>query len=147
MRATLQAVSDRDNVEILRRGFEGFRERGIDAMEDLVHPDFEGGADPQLLTEPQVYRGPEGIRRWFEGFEGFIEDVRFEADQFVGNGDRVLVAARLVGRGVGSGIEVEQRAWQVWTLRDGRAIRLHIYADEAEARREAGLDPEPGAGE
>jgi ketosteroid isomerase-like protein len=147
MRATLQVVADRDNVEIMRRGFEGFRQRGIDAMADLIHPDFEAHADPQLTTEPDVYRGADGIRRWYEGFEGFMEEVRFETDEFVGSGDRVLVAARLVGRGAGSGIEVEQRAWQVWTLRDGRAIRLDTYADEAEARREAGLDPGPGGGE
>jgi ketosteroid isomerase-like protein len=147
MRATLQAVSDRDNVEIMRRGFEGFNERGVDAMADLIHPDFEGHADPQLTTEPEVYRGPEGIRRWYEGFEGFMEDVHFEPDEFIGSGDQVLVAVRLVGRGAGSGIEVEQRAWQVWTLHDGRAIRLETFADPEPARRAAGLDPRAGAGE
>jgi ketosteroid isomerase-like protein len=140
-------VSDRDNVEILRRGFEGFRRRGIDAMAELIHPEFEGHADPELATEPGVYRGVEGIRRWYEGFEGFMEDVRFETDEFVGSGDQVLVAARLVGRGAGSGIEVEQRVWQVWTLRDGKAIRLDTYADEAAAREAAGLDPGQGGGE
>jgi ketosteroid isomerase-like protein len=140
-------VPDHDNVEILRRGFEGFRRGGPDALVDLVHPDFEARGDPQLTTEPDVYRGAEGVRRWYEGFKGAIEDVRFEAANFEASGDKVLVAARLVGHGAGSGIPVEQLGWQVWTMRDGLAIRLDIYADEDVARREAGLDPRPDEGE
>jgi ketosteroid isomerase-like protein len=140
-------VSDHDNVAILRRGFEGFRQGGPDALVDVIHPDFEARGDPQLTTEPDVYRGPEGVRRWYEGFEDTIDNIRFETDDFEASGDKVLVAARLLGRGAGSGIEVEQLGWQVWTMRDGLAIRLDIYADENVARQAAGLAPRPGGGE
>jgi ketosteroid isomerase-like protein len=128
-----------DNVEILRRGLEAFNRDGVEGLIEILDPDFEGQADPELTTEPGVYVGHEGIRRWFAGFEGFMDDVHFEADQFIPAGDSVLVPGRLVGRGRGSGIEAAQRLFQVWTLRDGKAVRLVSYTDMASARAAAGI--------
>jgi uncharacterized protein len=132
-------VSGDNNADLLRRGFEAFERDGIDALLEYIHPDFEGIASPELATEPGVYRGHEGVRQWFAGFEGFMDDVHFEPDEFLAAGDRVLVGARLVARGMGSGIVVEQKNFQVWTFRDGTAIRLETYADMESARAAAGM--------
>ena len=128
-----------DNVELLRRGFEAFNRGGIEGLIELIHPDFEAQAPPELTTEPGTYRGAEGLRRWFDGFEGIMEDIRFEPLDYIPSGDRVLVPVRLLARGRDSGIEVEQRSFQVWTLRDGKAIRLDTYADLDTAREAACL--------
>ena len=131
-----------ENVEIIRRGFEAFTDEGIEGLAPLIDPDMEATAPPELSTEPAVYRGMDGIRRWFAGFEGSMENVHFEADQFVDAGDKVIVAARLVARGAGSGLQVEQSMVQLWTMRDGKAIRLDNYADMKTARDAAGLAPD-----
>ncbi len=134
-----------ENVEIIRRGFEAFTDEGVEGLAPMVDPDMEAIAPPELSTEPAVYRGMDGIRRWFAGFEGSMQDVHFEADQFVAAGDKVLVAARLVARGAGSGLHVEQPLAQLWTMRDGKAIRLNNYADMKSAREAAGLAPDSAA--
>src|SRR3954447_3632232 len=86
----LQTVSS-DNVDILRRGLEAFNRDGVEGLIEILDPEFEGHTDPELTIEPGVYVGHAGIRRWFAGFEGFIDDVRFEPDEFIPAGDRVLV--------------------------------------------------------
>jgi ketosteroid isomerase-like protein len=60
------------------------------------------------------------VMLWFEG----LDDVRFEPERFVDLGDRVLVVAVMKARGRGSGVEVTGRYGHLWTLRDGKAIRL-----------------------
>jgi ketosteroid isomerase-like protein len=44
------------------------------------------------------------------------------------------------GRGKGSGVVVEMPpCWQVYRLRDGRAVRIEVYGDRDEALEAAGL--------
>jgi hypothetical protein len=42
-------------------------------------------------------------------------------------------------RGRSSGIELENRGWQVWTVRDNLAVRVELYDEEAQALVAAGL--------
>ena len=45
-------------------------------------------------------------------------------EEFIDAGDRVLVTAHHRGRGRGSGIEVDTRLYSVYTLRDGKVVRV-----------------------
>jgi ketosteroid isomerase-like protein len=56
--------------------------------------------------------------------------------------DHVEIMRRYIesGRGRGSGAEVQsKRTAHVWTLRDGKAIRLDLYNDRADAFEAVGL--------
>ena len=54
-------------------------------------------------------------------------------------GDCVLATVRLRGRGRGSGIEVDARFFDLYTLRDGKIIRMDQFAEESEALAAVGL--------
>ncbi len=51
----------------------------------------------------------------------------------------MVVLARYTGRGKGSGVDVDTEGAHVWTLRDGKAVRLEIFADRARALQAVGL--------
>jgi ketosteroid isomerase-like protein len=123
----------------MRRLFAAYEERGVEGVLEWIDPDFEAVVPPELSAEPDVYRGHDGVRRWFAGFEGFLDEVRLVARDFVGCGDRVLVPAVLKGRGAESGIPVEQQVFQVWTVSGGKAVSVAPFADERSARAAAGL--------
>jgi ketosteroid isomerase-like protein len=127
------------NVEIVRRGFEALDRGGVEAMLESIDPDFEATVPPELSVEPDTYRGHEGLRRYFAAFEGAMEDVRFEYVDAVDAGDMVVVTMRLLAKGKDTGIEVEQLAHQVWTVRKGRAVRVEAFAEKADALRAAGV--------
>ena len=53
--------------------------------------------------------------------------------------DRVVVLLRLHMRGKGSGVAVEAQTINVWTVRDGKAVRPAVHNDKAEALEAVGL--------
>jgi ketosteroid isomerase-like protein len=129
----------RENVETLRRGLEAFRRGGLEALLDFVDPEFETTTPPELSVEPSTYRGHEGLRRYFGSFYEVMEEVRFEPEELIDAGDRVVMPVRLVARARGTGIEAEQRLVMVWTLREGKAVRVDSYATKPEALAAVGL--------
>jgi ketosteroid isomerase-like protein len=134
-------VSPQD-LELVRSMLETLNESGVEAALDRIHPDFEGITPPELSPEPDTYRGHEGIRRYFAGFEGVMDEVRWEADELMEAPDgRVVAGIRLVTRSVATGLELELPVWQLCTLRDGMVVRIEGFAKREDALRAAGIEP------
>jgi ketosteroid isomerase-like protein len=53
--------------------------------------------------------------------------------------DKVVVVERYGGRAALSGVETDQTEAEVYTLRDGKILRVEEYAHRAEALKAAGL--------
>ena len=123
------------NVEVVRELFERVNGNDRDALYELISEDFVAEVPPSLSAEPDVYEGHEGVRRYFEAFEG-LDEVRFEVVEYHDEGDQVIADLLLKGRGVASGIEVEQRAVVVHWVEGGKVTRMEPYPD-LEAAREA----------
>jgi hypothetical protein len=60
-------------------------------------------------------------------------------EEFRDAGDRVFVWQRTIGRGVASGVDVVWEGAYVWTLREGKIIRVQIFFGRDEALEAAGL--------
>ncbi len=90
------------NTEIVRRLWERFEAGGTEGALDLISEDFVAEVPPSLSAEPDVYKGHDGVRRYFAAFAG-IDDVRFELIDFLEEGDVVIAWMRLTGRGSVSG--------------------------------------------
>jgi ketosteroid isomerase-like protein len=128
------------NVELVRQGFESLREGDVDALIPLIHPEFEATTPPALAAEPDTYRGPEGIRRYFESFYEVMDRVTFEAEDFIPVGERVVVPLTLRARGRTTGIETAQKVVQIWDIKDERAYRVEVYATLEDAMAAARSD-------
>jgi ketosteroid isomerase-like protein len=64
-----------------------------------------------------------------DAFDEFVVEL-LEVEELAGH---VVVSLRQGGRGKASGAEVDLRFTHVWTLRDGRAIRLQSFARRDDA--------------
>ena len=128
-----------ENVEIIRRGYEAFASGQI-AFE-FLDPEIEwrGPREFPDLAEPQF--GHEALARYWAKLNEVFHDYRMVAEEFIdAGGDRVLVLSREGGRGKGSGIEVQTNLTaHVWTLRDGKAVRMQSYWERADALAAVGL--------
>jgi ketosteroid isomerase-like protein len=132
-----------ENVEIIRRGFETMQRDGWQTLFSLIDPEFELTTPPDLAMEPDTYRGEAGLRRYFESFEDAMEDIQVVPEgEFLGAGDKVFVPFRLSARGRETGIEATQHAFQVWTMRAGKGLRVEIFASREQALEAAGLPPD-----
>jgi ketosteroid isomerase-like protein len=125
------------NVELVRAMFERFAGGGIESVLDLFHEDLLIEIPADMSAEPDSYHGREGARRYFQGFEGMLKDVRYEAREIVPIGDRVLACARMSGTGVTSGLDVDLDAFVVHEFEDGLIRRMRPYPDEGAARTAA----------
>jgi ketosteroid isomerase-like protein len=135
------------NVDLLREAFDAFNREGVDAIIEILDPEFEAVAPPELTVEPDTYKGHAGIRRYFDSFYEVMEEVHFYPQEFIDAGDKVVVPMVLWAKGRGTGIEAEQRIVQVWTIRQGKATRVENYADRAAALEAVGLEAPDGSGQ
>ena len=105
-----------------------------------------GGPTSRSTTRRWSGAGPTSSRDWvgvckdhrdpnprLHGWLSGWEDWRAEADEYVERGDYVIVLATYHGRGKGSGVEIHQEGAHVFKLRDGKVVRLEIFASRARA--------------
>jgi ketosteroid isomerase-like protein len=123
-----------EKVEIVRNGFAAFNRDGVEGILPFLDPDFEATTPPNLASEPDTYRGHDGVRRWFDSFDEVMEEIRWDPRAFHEEGGRVVVEFTLRARGKTSGLDFGQEAVMVWELRDGKAIGLELYPTLEEAR-------------
>jgi len=117
---------------------EAFNEKGVDGVIPYIDAEFVAVTPPDLASEPDTYRGPDGIRRWFDSFYEVMDEIRWEPREFHEAGDRVLVEFTLRARGKTTGLDFGQNAVMLWELRDDKATRVDLYPtlDEAKAAAE-----------
>ena len=124
------------NVEIVRRAFayEIYGVGGRAEAEAIFHPDVV--MNP---TDAGPFHGSGAMRDDYERWASEFEELEVSAEEFIDGGDRVLVTARHRGRGRLSGVEAEGRFYEVYTLRDGKVIRVDEYVERAQALEAVGL--------
>jgi ketosteroid isomerase-like protein len=127
-----------ENVEIVRRIYDavarGDRASVLAAYDPDVEMDFTGSPLLRLLVK-DVYRGHEGLRNHFtERYEeawGTIEDL---CEQLIDAGDEHVVSVITTrGRGRVSGAPVELQHAGLWTIRDGKVVRVAWFGSRDEA--------------
>ena len=126
--------------EFAERIYAAINARDRDAIRALSAPDVV------FTSTVETHRGPEALLEWMdEGDDAFVDFV-VELIAIEEVGGHVLVSMRQRGRGKTSGAEVDLPFTHVWTLRDGRAIRVQSFTEREDAVRYAEGSPTgPGA--
>jgi ketosteroid isomerase-like protein len=134
-----EQVMSQENVEIVRRSFQAFNDRDVDAMleywADDVTMRLVGGFADIMGAE---FRGHEGVRRWVDEWVGNL-GVEAEIEAIHDAGDRVVVIAVAAGAGDASGAPVELRGGQVYSFRDGLISAVDNYYEASAALEAVGL--------
>ena len=124
----------RQNVEIVRECIESFQRGDYATALEALDPEIE--YELTHFPDGKIYHGHDGVREAFRIWIGTWEDYRQELDELIDAGDNEVIAlVREFGRGIGSGIELERPTAGVWTLRNGKAVRIRFYEG-----REAALE-------
>ena len=130
------------NVDKARNFIEAYNRRDFDAAMRYFDPQLEWVLPP--LQRSDSCRGPEEVRRFWEGLDETFEELRLDPQEFVDAGDRVAVRLRFYGRGKGSGAELETEMYhQVTTFRDGTMVRIEYFTDWPSALTGAGVQAAP----
>jgi ketosteroid isomerase-like protein len=133
----LRGVS-RENVQIVREAWDAWGRGDMPALFEFYDPEVEWDMSHSYIPDMGVFRGHDGIRAFFREWGAFFAEYWAEAREFIDLGETVLVRIHQGGRGRVSTVDVEMPPyWQLYRLRDGRAVRVEIYREEEDARRAA----------
>jgi ketosteroid isomerase-like protein len=128
-------------TRLLQRGYAAGNRRDFQVMCAGLDPGIEYRAPREGLAPDldAVLHGHDGYlqvwRSWLDAFE----DIRFEPEELLDLGDRLLVTAHLRGRGSGSGVAVSRPVFQLLEFRRGLVVRQEDFQDGSKALEAAGL--------
>jgi ketosteroid isomerase-like protein len=129
------------DVRVVREMYEAFNRGDYETSTAMLHDDVELH-QAEAIVDADTYVGRQdfvrGLTRWVSGFEpGF----QYAVEELIDAPEGVFMRCLMRGRGRASGVDLEQRIFNVWEVRDGKPFRLRVFFREDEARRAAGLDP------
>jgi ketosteroid isomerase-like protein len=134
-----------ENVEIVRALYEmgdffnATPEQFDRAFRDYLDEQFELRLPPDYPEGKLVFRGRQGAGELIAMLHDTWGEWSFETERFIDANDRVVVFARILAKGGGSGVPVELQTTHVWTVGAGRATSVQFYRDRSEALEAAGL--------
>ena len=139
MREKRQGVRNRDtqcmasaNAGFVDRLVEAWNRSDVDAILALFDPECEVVFPPEV-PEPGPFHGHAELRQWAEGFLAAWESHHSEVVEIVDAGDTVVAMLHLVGRGIGSGVEMGETDAHVFTIRAGMVVRWQNFNERADA--------------
>ena len=118
-----------ENVEIVRT----FLAVGVE--------DALAYADPAIVWNPieeSPSHGHEALSASLARWKADWDDYELTLEELADIGEQVLATVRLSGRGRGSGIEVDARFYDLYTVRDRKIVRMDQFSEQSEAVEAAG---------
>ena len=126
-----------ENVKVVRRIYDGWS-RGDFSRTDLFHPEIEF----EMVDWPHQShaRGIDDMWQTWRSTLSAFGQFRSVPTEVVDFGRNVLVLNRIEGSGKESGAGVSADTASVFTIEDGKVVRLRLFWNTANARQAAEAD-------
>jgi ketosteroid isomerase-like protein len=140
----MSSERQRENLEAVRRGYELFNAGDLEGIIGTCHEDVDVYIPTEAAPIAGTYRGHDGYRKWFSEWLESFDEYTAEVREIEPIGERhVVTLAHQSARGKGSGVPVRMDRGNLFEVRDGKFLALHIYPSyeetiEVAKRREAG---------
>lgn len=125
----------------MRRAYAAANRRDFDLVGALHDPEHEYRPSRDLMPpdlEP-VFHGHDGYLRLWRYWLDAFEDIRWDPEEMLDLGAKVLVTTQQVGHGSGSGVAVSKPVFQLFTFRRGLVVRQEDFVDRSEALEAVGM--------
>ena len=126
-----------ENVEVVRRMYDAYLSGDFETALALIDPEVV--FDVSIRPEGKVYRGHEGVVEALRTWTGTWEAFRMEVEEIIDAGDQVVAVDTQSGRGRGSGLPLAQQTASVFTISDGKIVKVLWLTSREKALEAAGL--------
>jgi ketosteroid isomerase-like protein len=123
-----------EKVSVVRSVYEAASRRDSAAVLALYDPEVELDNTRLQVVSGGLYKGHEGLRSFFRQWNEAWESVDYQVDDLIDAGaEQVVSVVTRHGRGRSSGAEVQVKVALLWTIRDGKVIRVVWFPTREEA--------------
>src|SRR5688572_21667106 len=120
-----RTAAQREHVQLFLRAFQFYLGRDIEGLLELIDPDVEVTAPQWMNAGP--FHGHAGYMAWISQWNEAWQELDFDVVSVEPVGERHVVGEVLTrGRGVESGVEVEQTAGWMVEMRNRRAAYVEV---------------------
>jgi steroid delta-isomerase-like uncharacterized protein len=141
-------MTEHENIQLAHQQIAAFNAHDIDLYLQRIDHSYVGESE----TLPGPVHGPEGARHALNILFTAFPDLQLEVQHVIASGDHLVIQSRLTGTHEGTlagiaptGKHVSWQSCNVVELRNGKAIRNRIYADNISLFRQLGVLPQPKA--
>jgi uncharacterized protein len=135
------------NADLIRPIYEEWGRGNWRTRFEVYHPNMEWGWSDEFPGLGGVYEDHEDpnprLRSWLSPWDHW----RVQAEDYLELGNHVVVLTTYHGRGKGSGVQIRRHGAHVFELRDGKVVRLEIFATReralAQVRSAQSEEPDP----
>jgi len=118
------------SIEVVKQMYEAFEEGDIPKMLSLVSDDCQWDhRGPYAVPIGELFVGPEGVGEFFKALTDTQETLEFEAREFFGSGNRVVVLGYHRFRVIETGKEWASDYAMAWTVEDGLVTHWRTIHD------------------
>jgi uncharacterized protein len=139
-------MADRKNVSLLEKAYTRWHETRGGSVDDwmaLLDDNIQFGSLAQNaapMTFATSYDSRAALKNYFDGLRAEWEMIHFTMNEFVAEGEAVVVRGNVAWRNKRTGKEVETPKIDFWRFRNGKAIEFYEYFDTARAFAAASSD-------
>lgn len=131
-----------ENVELVRGIYDAVARRDVVSPFEVYAQDIVwdiSNMPAAVLRMRPVYEGHEGVREFWRESLSVFGEVDLEVEDLIDAGDQVVAVIREHEVGRTSGVPVEATHVAVWTLVDGKVVRMELFEDRPKALEAVGL--------
>ena len=127
-----EEMSGTESKDAVVASYEALNEGDIDSALEALAENAEWH-ESEVLPDTGVYRGKDEIRAFLTQFLASWERFHQTVDDVRERDDRLLVLIHLEATGRGSEADVDARYAHLWTVSDGKGVRVDAFYNRDEA--------------
>ena len=128
-------MSEQENVQLVKDAYASFETGNIQGLLDSLTNDVEWTTPgpPDIMPAAGHRRGRNEVAEFFAALSESEDIELFEPQEFIAQGDKVVVLIKYRGRVKATGRAAEADLVHVFTIREGKVAQFREYFDTAAA--------------
>lgn len=127
-------MSTQENKQLVMRGYEQFQNRDIQGLMENFADDIEWmGTESDYIPFSGTYRGKDQVAEYFTKMDQAQEAQQFEPQEFIAEGDKVVVTGQSIWKVKATGKTYENPWVHIFTIKDGKTTHFQQYNNTAAA--------------
>lgn len=128
-------MSEQENVGIVKDAYDSFKKGDIQHLLDALTDDvaWVTPGPPDIMPAAGNRRGRNEVAQFFSDLSDSEDVELFEPQEYIAQGDKVVVLIKYRGRVKATGRTAETDLVHIFTINEGRIAQFQEYFDTAKA--------------